>query len=458
MSGQLRAGAATANLTPWLDIALCGGFGQRQATDVHDEIHAKALVLDDGENRIGIVVCDFVCMPRGIADAVKERVAKNSGIPPSHLLICATHTHSGPAVRTALGVNEDPAYVEWVPAKIADAVQLAVNGLRPARIGWGEAREDRISFNRRWWLRDGTVEMIPGVGNPNSVRPAGTIDPALSFLYLEDVAGTPLALFATFALHYVGADSPTALSADYYGHFTAELQRVLGPQCLPILQNGTSGDINNVDYSGRRTWDESGHAQARKMAAVLAGHVLRETQLLELHDSCPLDAVLATVPYTRKRITAEDVVTARRILEDPTTFTYDSGPFSWVVGQPVWEKHIEVYAQACIDLAAMPEVLDTRVQSLRVGNAALVALPGEIFAATGLAIKGQSPFHPTLVAELANDYLGYICTQEALEQQGGYETWASPHSIAASGTAEQLTAVAGRQLASLCRSLPQQNR
>ena len=449
MADQIFAGAATANLTPWLGIALCGGFAQRQATDVHDEILARALVLESGGTRIGLVVCDFVCMPRGIADAVKQRVAQASGIPPSHVLVCATHTHSGPAVRTALGVREDAAYVESVSNKIADAVQIAVNRLRPARIGWGEAREDRISFNRRWWMRDGTVHMNPGSENPDAVRPSGPTDPTLSFLYVEDTAGMPLAIFATFALHYVGTDSPTALSADYYGHFMAEVQRALGPQCLPILQNGTSGDINNIDYSGRREWSAAGHAQASKMAAVLAGHVLSECQLLELHDACPLDAVLETVTYTRKTITSEDLITARRILRDPASFAYASGPFSWVVGQPVHRQFLDVYAQACIDLAALPQELDTRVQSLRIGNAALVALPGEVFAATGLAIRAQSPFHSTLIAELANDYLGYICTQEALEQQGGYETWASPHSIAAAGTAERLAEIAGQQLANL---------
>ena len=172
----------------------------------------------------------------------------------------------------------------------------------------------------------------------------------------------------------------------------AEVRRLLGPQCLPILQNGTSGDINNIDYSGRREWSAAGHAQAKKMATVLAGHVLKESQLLELHDACPLDAVLETVNYTRKTITAEDLVTARRILRDPTAFTYASGPFSWVVGQPVHRQYLDVYAQACIDLAALPQELDTRVQSLRIGDAALVALPGEVFAATGLAIKAAEPF------------------------------------------------------------------
>ncbi len=449
MNTQLRAGAATANLTAWLGTALCGGFGRRNADDVHDEIHAKALVLDNGETRVGLVVCDFVCMPRGIADAAKTQVAERCGIPPENLLVCATHTHSGPAIRTALGVTEDSSYVAWAPAKIADAVQLAVNRLQPARIGWSETQEDRISFNRRWRMRDGTVRMIPGVENPESVGPVGATDPALSFLYVEDLAGTPLAVFATFALHYVGTDSSTALSADYFAHFTTAMRRVFGPQCLAILQNGTSGDVNNVDYSGERKWEARGHAQARKMAGVLAGHVLTESQLLALHDTCRLDAVLETVPYTRKTITAADVATAREILQDPAAFDYTSGPFSWVVGQPVWEKHLQVYARACLDLAERPEALDTRVQSLRIGEAALVALPGEIFAATGLAVRGQSPAQATLIASLANDYLGYICTQEALERHGGYETWASPHSIAAAGTAERLAAVVGGHLTGL---------
>ena len=179
MADQIFAGAATVNLTPWLGIALCGGFAQRQATDVHDEILARALVVESGGTRIGLVVCDFVCMPRGIADAVKQRVAQASGIPPSHVLVCATHTHSGPAVRTALGVREDAVYVESVSNKIADAVHIAVNRLRPARIGWGEVREDRISFNRRWWMRDGTVHMNPGAQHPDAVRPSGPTDPTL---------------------------------------------------------------------------------------------------------------------------------------------------------------------------------------------------------------------------------------------------------------------------------------
>ena len=261
--------------------------------------------------------------------------------------------------------------------------------------------------------------------------------------------GTPLAVFATFALHYVGTDSATALSADYFAHFTTALQRVFGPQCLAILQNGTSGDVNNVDYSGERKWDARGHAQAQTMADVLAGHVLTESQLLALHDTCRLDAVLATVAYTRKTVTAQDITTARQVLQDPAAFDYTNVPFSWVVGQPVWERHIAVYARACLELAARPAVLDTRVQSLRIGDAALVALPGEIFAATGLAVRGQSPAQATLIASLANDYLGYVCPREALERQGGYETWASPHSIAAAGTAERLAAVAGGQLAGL---------
>ncbi len=100
---------------------------------------------------------------------------------------------------------------------------------------------------------------------------------------------------------------------------------------------------------------------------------------------------------------------------------------------------------------------------LRVGGAAVVVLPGEVFVELGLAIKRGSPFQParsgsagttgssraagvTLIAVLANDYVGYIATRRAIQEEGGYETWAARSALPAAGTGEALVEEAVRLL------------
>ena len=145
MSEQLRAGAATANITPWLGIAMRGAFRDvTHADTVHDDLLAKALVLDDGARRIAFVLCDLTMMPRTMMDAVKERIAERCSIPADHVLIASTHTHSAPATVTIGFMEEQTEYTAWATRKIADAVEVAVRRLQPARIGFASVSEPRI--------------------------------------------------------------------------------------------------------------------------------------------------------------------------------------------------------------------------------------------------------------------------------------------------------------------------
>ncbi len=436
MSTSLQAGSATANITPWLGIEVPGSHRARYAADVDDELLAKALVLDNGETKVALVTCDLIALPQGIADRAKERIAARCDIPPENVMINATHTHTAAGIADLLGTDGNQAYIDWVPLKLADAVEIATHRLQAASIGFATAHEDRISFCRRWHMRDGTVRMNPGVENPDLVRPTYPTDPEVTMLYVEGADGRPIAAVSNFVLHYVGTDGGTAISADYFGHFHRLIQRYLDPQCVGMLWNGTSGDINNVDYSGKRKWTASGHKQAAKMANVLAGHLITEIQLMEMQDDLELAAAVGTFDFQRKTITEEDLAVAEKILAVPSgTYTdYDSGPFSWVVGQPVPEHLVDVYARECQRLAEMPMAHSAPVQALRLGDASIVALPGEIFVEFGLTIKEQSPAKPQFVVSLANGYVGYICTDKALQEHGGYETWAGYSSLGTVGT------------------------
>ena len=189
MSEQLRAGAATANITPWLGIAMRGAFRDVHCADtVHDDLLAKALVLDDGARQIAFVLCDLTMMPRSMMDAVKERIAERCSIPADHVLIASTHTHSAPATVTIGFMEEQTEYTAWATRKIADAVEVAVRRLQPARIGFASVSEPRIVFNRRYHMRNGQVHFNPGVGNPDVIRPAGTTDPEFTLCYVESNA------------------------------------------------------------------------------------------------------------------------------------------------------------------------------------------------------------------------------------------------------------------------------
>lgn len=429
---KLQAGAATSNITPWLGVTMPGSFHPRYGEDVHDELLAKALVIDNGDVRIAMVTCDLIAVPEAIANAVKARIEERCGISPECVMVNATHTHSGAGVSNLLGMGKDEGYTTWLPLKVADAVELAIKRMQPARAGFASVMEDRISFYRRWLMKDGTVRMNPGLNNPDLVRPMGEIDPELAMMYVEGVDGTPISVVASFSLHYVGTGSVGEVSADYFGQFFNLMRHYIGGNCVPILWNAASGQINNNDYSGERIWQDRGHPRARRMANVLAGHVLAEIQLMDLDEELALEAVTGTLKFSRKVITETDLDIAEQILAGG--YEYEEGPFSWVVGQPVRKDRVGVYARQCQRLAALPEQMTAPVQAIRLGDAAILALPGEIFVETGLRIKAQTSASPLMLVSLANGYIGYVCTDEALTQEGGYETWASLSSLGGVGT------------------------
>ena len=437
MGTTLKAASASANITPPLGTRIPGGFRPRYAENVDDELFAKALVIDNGTTRIAIVTCDLIAIPEKVADAAKARIADRCDIPPAHVMINATHTHTAVAIADLLGVDEDPGYTDWVPLKIADAVELAVWRLKPARVGFASVNEERITFNRRWHMKNGTVRFNPGIEHPDLVKPTGTIDPEVAMMFVEATDdGTPISAVANFSLHYIGTDNGNALSADYFGHFDRLMQHYLGNTCISLLWNAASGQINNTDFSGRTKWTASGHQQAVKMANVLAGHFIVEKQLMEMHETLDLSGDLATLTFQRKEITAEDLEVAEQVLSVPqgTYDAYETGPFSWVVGEPIPQALVDVYAHECQRLAKLPAQMTAPVQVIRLGEAAIVALPGEVFVETGMNIKSKSDANPTFLVSLANGYIGYICTDKALKEEGGYETWAAKSSLPAVGT------------------------
>lgn len=444
MNNTFQAGAAQADITPTVGVSLAGQFNARYTENVDDPLYAKAVVLDDGKIRIAMVVLDLIMILGEDVEEIRAQISERVGIVPENVMIGCTHTHTGPPTRKIPA--RDEVWMEWIITRVADCVVMATRRLQSARIAHGRGEQHDISFCRRYLMKDGTVHMNPRAGDPNIVRPVSPIDPAVGVLYIEDLNAKPLAVVAQFSLHYVGAGKDNAISADYYGHFAAVMRQHLGEDCIPLLFNGTSAQI--ISRSALQADRDRGHVKARRVATALAGEVIKMISRESLNDTHELGAVSTKVKLKLQRVKEKDVEIAKQILDDNDPCPGE-GPFSFAVGQPIREGLRRAYSSHVLGLAKMPATVNAEVQVLRIGDSAWVALPGEIFSEIGLAIKGQAPAHHTFVIGLANDALGYICTDHAYEKEGGYETWARTGSPVAAGAEGIFVNTAGALLKQL---------
>src|SRR5690606_3541060 len=155
-----KAGASKSNITPFLGDEIVGGFSPVPATHIHDELYVRCLVLDNGENKVVFGIIDNVFVKQEVLDSAKSVIAERTGIPSSHVMLSATHTHSATSaggkgskrVAWTLGAPFDD-YQRLLISRIADGVSRARNNLKPAQIGWGSVQVPEYLFNRRWFMK-----------------------------------------------------------------------------------------------------------------------------------------------------------------------------------------------------------------------------------------------------------------------------------------------------------------
>ena len=423
----LRAGAATSNITPELGTPIVGGFAPFPATHVHDELHARCLVLDDGRTKIALVVCDLLGFHRAVSEAARQQIEQATGIPASHVLISATHTHSA---GTALGEKRyaaeqllDP-YQQFAAKRIADGVRRAVTTLRPAEVAVGTVDVPEHVFNRRWFMKPGTVpenpfgkfdqvKMNPPAGSANLVDPAGPTDPQVSIIAAREPNGTPIGVFATYSLHYVGGVGDGHISADYFGVFANHLARLMNaehqdPPFVAMMANGTSGDINNINFRTPRPGKKP-YEQMRYVAEDVAAKVHEQLSKLTYRRDIQLKAAYRIPNVKWRKPNADEQAWAMKTLE-----TRPSVPGKVDLSR--------IYAERALALVDLPETTTVPLQVLAIGDARIGTMPTETFVEIGLEFRKTVKSQPAFMVSLNHGYFGYLPTPKH-HDLGGYETW-----------------------------------
>jgi len=400
---------------------------------VHDPLHVRALALQNGEGRVVIAVVDAIGVGRDWTDEAKAVAAERTGWKPEQMLVCATHTHSAPK-----GGDTSPGRIAYEKKRregLVEALTRAIQSLEPAKIGFASDEEPSEVYNRRWFLKEGTMDKNP-LGRFDQVRtnpprrhllkPAGPTDPQLSVVDVRTRRGRPLGLVANYALHYVGGiprvvedggKTVGMASADYYGEFARVMPYRVGGSNPPenfvaMMTNGASGDINNIDFDGRRP-PRAPFEQVRLVAAKTADAAWRAVKKIDVYDENPKLAILqrkVTIRY--RKPSTEDVERARQLMA-------------------LTAKERDAINKRCSSVAAatrryaepdMTPSEDVIVQALRVGDQAIVTMPFEVLVEIGLEVKRKSPFPRTFLISLANGSHGYLPPPNQ-HQLGGYETW-----------------------------------
>jgi len=407
----LRAGCAKVNITPPLGLKLIGSQG-KPSDSVLDELYGRALVLNDGANTLAIISVDLLYAPlEEITNPVRASVAERVGIPEQNVMVCATHTHSGPDIFTNAKLplesriapeDIDQAYVHTVVGKLASAVQMAHSDMRDARIGAAKGELPEVLYNRRPKGADGQVQMaftLPPeitatrrieVGPDGRTRVTftmppeqadltfGPIDPTVYVLRVEDPNGRIVGSLFGFGCHPVSVYPyrSTTISADYPARAMRVVEQAEGGVSLFVLS-----------LAGNTVPIRRDLGPCEQIGKALGAEALRRLQFVATTDDVTLAARRCSLALPSK---------------DP--------------GAPG------------------PQEITTEIQVLRLGDVYILGLPGEVLVEVGLAIKDKAGIDKLFVTSMTNDSIGYVC-HAAAYAEGAYEPVRGTHLAPGAGEA-----------------------
>lgn len=429
-------GVAIIDITPPVGYRMSGYFYERFSTGVHNPLFARAIAFRQGEQTFVWTFCDLLGVPASVSEQVRATAAEQVGIPHENIFVAATHCHTGPlyfgplrdffharaAARTGVDEREAVDYSAELTQKLLSVISDAIAAAKPSDVVFAVAQQPGLAFNRRYYLKDGSVRTNPGKLNPNISRPAGPTDTDLMLLQFRR-EGKPFAGLTLFALH-LDTTGGTEYAADFTYYLERDLRVAFGPGYVSIFAIGTCGDVNHLDVSRDRP--QKGQAESERIGSAIGATAIPSLEAARPLSAPTLAATAATVAVPLQEYTDAEIAAARANLSKVGTRE-----------MPMLDQIFAVKVVVIDDYGVKSLPMD--VQAFRLSNdIAAVALPGELFTELGLAIKQRSPFATTLVFELSNDYPGYIPTRRGFDE-GGYEP---TNSKIAPGGGEALVSVA----------------
>jgi len=412
-AATLRVGAAAADLLASDSMIIAGGIHAGKVAGQEGRLRVVATVIQQGTNTIALAACDVLMLTRETLDPAIARAAAATGIPASHILVNCTHTHHAPSTMRVHDYGPDEVFTQRTQEAIVKAIVEAHQRLAESQFGFALGSEKEVGQNSRELLADGQIYWTGP--RTNSVRPTGPFDPDLPVMVFRDPGQHIQALWFGHSTHSIGARQPGKRSPSIYGLAAQDLEAEHGG--FWTFLEGASGSTHNLQLSGE--------ACVNRIKLAL-------TETLGQVRPRPVDRVAAIKRPFKFHVRHFDAEAEEQAVQRYCR------KYLGAYGDQV----VRVFRNMRAELASQQgQERETWVQVLRVGDVAWVGVPAEYFTQLGLDIKNRSPFRFTYIAELANDWIGYLPNLEG-HKLGGYQVWTGLHSYAEPGTGERIADLA----------------
>ncbi len=423
----MKAGFAERDITPEAGMERPGGYTKAYHDgNVHDPCKVRASVFDDGQKRVALIGVDALAVPKILVKNARARIYNECGISTEAILMGASHSHSaGPLSMVLPGQFDhasqlvkhlayevsscaDPVYMKRVEDEIVDAVVSANNNLENVKCNVGIGIEDKVAYNRRFYMKNGGTCTHPGKCNPEILKPAGPTDPEVGVIGSWNANAQLIGCIVNFACH--GTTGPGSTSADWIYYLEKTIRGVMGENVIVVFLNGACGDVTQVNNLSPYNID-FGERSARFVGGRVGSEALKVLFSAEPGELTPVDYLIKSLYIPRRKPSDARLQRAIEIVQhDPSQID----PTEWTFAKET------VLLDALIQKEPIVEV---EVQAIQIGPAVFLANPSEFFCQYGLDLKAGIKFPFTFPVELANDCVGYVPTEEAMgESGGGYET------------------------------------
>ena len=445
----LQAGFSRVDITPSLGVEIVGYYHPRYAEGILDHLEINTLALAVGESKVLLISADLCFISKAAQDPILESIVEATGLTKDQIFLHATHTHTGPVVsmegKNGMGVSGSASsgaitreYGISLCRKFADAAVLALQDLKPAKMGWAVGQAPNIAFVRRFRMKDGKVRTNPGVGNPDILHPIGDVDERVNVLRF-DREGAETIVLANMGCHpdVVGGN---LISGDWPTLYRHRLEKAMD-NVKTLFFNGAEGDVNHVNVNAKdgdmndmfHDFDDvaRGYGHARHMGNVVAGAVMQVYDKVSYVDVDKLNSRVQTISVPSNRAKPEDLPLAHKYND-----LHKAGKDSEIPFEGMELTTVVAEAARMVQLENGPDSFKLDVTGVVIGPVAMVGIPGEPFNRVGIGLKAAPDWKLVLPCCNINGAAGYFPMLDSYDE-GGYEARSSRYKA---GTAEQLVA------------------